>query len=380
MNRPAAERPRRAWRLPVLALSLLALSVLHQSGGVRATPLDEIFDVVPHLLIIVGAIWFGLTGGLACALLTGTCYMSHLLIHQSGDILGEHLDQTLNVAMFLVVGAVTGYLSERQLTAMDRYRSVAAELERSYEELKSRTAELLRAEEHLRRANRLTVVSELTAGLAHEIGNPLGGIKGAAEILADGVDPGGERQRFAGLLLKEVDRLHSVVSRFLDAVRSEESSDERADVGEVLDLALSLCRKAMEEGEIDLETSVDPDLPAVRASPDRLEQVFLNLLLNAIQATPPGGDIRLHAERAGDRVLVRVSDTGQGIDPEVAPRIFDPFFTTRREGTGLGLAITHKILESCGAAVSVESHPPGGSTFTVTLRTAESEPCRPEES
>jgi signal transduction histidine kinase len=350
----------RSWRFLTLAASIVLLAVVHHSGVVQRSPFHQIIDVVPYLLIILGALWFGFFGGITCAVLSSICYTLHLVIEEGG-FSAENLHRVLNILMFIVVGAATGYLAQRRLEAM-------AKLEKSYAELRRKTSELFQAEENLLRVNRLSVMGELTAGLAHEIGNPLGGIKGAAEILADGIGPGDKKHRFAKLLLQEVARLDSVVSRFLDAVRPRRTEERRADLGETLEAAVSLSKKALQDGGLKLETEIQHDIPPVSADGHQLIQVFLNLLLNAIQATPRGGRISLRAFRAGDAVKCEVKDSGSGVEPCNLPRLFDPFFTTRPDGTGLGLAITHKILEICGGEIHVESEAGDGATFTVTLR------------
>ncbi|MBI4583532.1 MAG: sensor histidine kinase [Planctomycetes bacterium] len=357
----------RSWRLLSLVAIILALTLVHQSGVIQHSPFHQILDIVPYLPIILGAIWFGLPGGIACAVLTSLCYTTHLYFHEGGSFLGANLHRTLNILMFPIIGVVTGYLSQKQLEAMARYQKIAAELERSYAQLREKTEELFRNEEHLQRAARLSALGELTTGLAHEIGNPLGGIKGVAEILADGLGPGEPKHRFARLLLKEVKQLDAVVSRFLDFARPTEETLSTADVKEAMQLVASLCTQALKQGQISIDLKVEDDLPPVAASLHQLQQVFLNLLLNAIQATPPGGVIILRAHRQDDVVECVVKDNGRGIPPENLPRLFDPFFTTRPGGTGLGLAISHRIIEGCRGRISVESSPGQGAAFTVTL-------------
>lgn len=357
----------RSWRLPVLAAMILTLTFVHQAGVVEAQRFHQILNIVPYLPIILGALWFGLLGGIICALLTSVCYVTHLVIHEGGRLFDENLDRTLNILMFNVVGVVTGYLAQRQFEAIARHRKLARELEKSYAELRKKTEELFRSEEHLERASRLSALGELKAGLAHEIGNPLGGIKGAAEILADGLDPGDQKHRFARLLLQEVARLDSVVSRFLDWVRPSEASERCSDLRQVLDAVISLCQQALKSSRLELRLELEDSLPAVTGDPKELQQVFLNLLLNAIHATPPGGWISIRARRTDDGVECQVADSGCGIPPEHVPRLFDPFFTTRPGGTGLGLAITQRILQSCRGRIDVASQPGEGAMFTVTL-------------
>jgi signal transduction histidine kinase len=357
----------RSWRLLTLVAIILTLTFVHQSGSIQQSPFHQILDILPYVPIILGALWFGLPGGLTCSILTSICYVTHLYFEEGGDLLGANLYRTLNILMFPVIGVVTGYLAQKQLAATAGYRKLAAELEKSYGELRMKTKALFENEEHLERANRLSALGELTAGLAHEIGNPLGGIKGAAEILADGLPPGDPKERFARLLLKEVTRLDAVVSRFLACARPPEEAEETANVQETFEEVASLCGQALKQGRLGLVLGVEDHLPPIAANPHQIQQVFLNLLLNAIQATPPGGRVHLRARQCDGEVECAVQDDGRGILPEDLPRLFDPFFTTKPDGTGLGLAITRRIVETCRGRISVESRPGQGATFTVTL-------------
>jgi nitrogen-specific signal transduction histidine kinase len=291
---------------------IVTLTLVHQLGVVQNSPLHQVLDIVPYLPIILGAIWFGLPGGVTCSLLTSTCYLTHLYWHEGGQFYGENFPRTLNILMFPVIGVVTGYLAQRQLEAMARCRKVAEELESSYAELREKTEALFRNEEHLQRASRLSALGELTAGLAHEIGNPLGGIKGAAEILADGLVPPDPKANFARLLLKEVERLDTVVARFLDCARPRVEDGGVADVEEVLQSVTSLCGQAVKQGQLKLEVKVSADLPAVAASAHQLQQVFLNLFLNAIQATPPAGASCYKPSVTAMRSRSRSRTTGAG--------------------------------------------------------------------
>jgi two-component system sensor histidine kinase HydH len=363
----------RSWRFVSLTAAVVALTFVHQLSGVHSSRFHQVLDVVPYVLIMLGALWYGLPGAIICAALTSTCYTLHLVIQEGGGLDGGglfsvHFHRTLNIFMYLLVGVFTGILGQRQIDALRRHRAVAQQLTESYAELRAKTEELFRVEEHIQRANRLCVAGELAAGLAHEIGNPLGGIKGAAEIIADRVQRASEEGRFTSLLLAEVDRLDGVVSRFLEFVRPPSDTLEHARLSDVLDSILSLLDKTLGKQSIDLRLEIDDaELSEVAAAPQQLYQVFLNLLLNAIQATPVGGSIGIRARSIEGGVECSVSDTGHGIAPEDLPRIFEPFFSRRPGGTGLGLAITSKIVDSCGGRIEVSSEPGHGATFRVTL-------------
>lgn len=362
----------RSWKIWVFLGSVILLALVHQISGVQTSRFHQVLDVAPYIFIMAGGFWFGFSGALATSVLTSICYTAHLVLQEDGDLFHhDYFHRTLNIFMYLIVGLFTGILAERQLAALRKHKSLAAELDESYRELRKRTEELFRAQEGIQRANRLSVVGELSAGLAHEIGNPLGGIKGAAEILADKIDPETEEGRFVGLVLKEVSRLDEVVSRFLQSVRIDDAGVEEANLREVLDSVLTLSRQRIEAQGLEIRLNLEEGLPRVNADTGQLRQVFLNLLLNAMQATAEGGTIEMTARSIGSMIECAVSDSGTGIPAEDLPRIFDPFFTRRVGGTGLGLAITYKIVEACGGEIDVESEVGRGTKVRVNLPAGE---------
>jgi signal transduction histidine kinase len=202
--------------------------------------------------------------------------------------------------------------------------------------------------------------------MAHEIRNPLGSIRGTAEILREGIDPADRRYEFAGILIKEVDRLNRVVQDFLDFARPAPVERGRVDINEALKELLVLTRQQTVKSGVRVELRPGA-LPKVPGNREQLKQAFLNLLLNALQAMPAGGLLTITTTPLDGEVQVRFADTGQGIPPESLEKIFNPFFTTRHEGTGLGLAITHRIVQGHGGRIEVVSRIGEGTTFTMVL-------------
>jgi signal transduction histidine kinase len=202
--------------------------------------------------------------------------------------------------------------------------------------------------------------------MAHEIRNPLGSIRGTAEILKDGIDPADRRYEFAQILIKEVDRLNRVVQDFLDFSRPASPRRESFDVLEVLRDVLTLTRQPALKNQVRIVFEEDK-IPMLPGDREQLKQAFLNLVLNALQAMPEGGTLSLSAQADDDEIRIRFADTGQGILGDNLNRIFNPFFTTRSEGTGLGLAITHRIIQGHGGRIDVDSRPGEGTVFTLHL-------------
>jgi signal transduction histidine kinase len=236
--------------------------------------------------------------------------------------------------------------------------------------------------EKIRERDRLAVLGEMAAGMAHEIRNPLGAIKGAAQYL-DPTSVGEEAAEFLKIIVEETDRLNLVVNQFLDYARPFQSLMEPTDVNQVVSQTTKLIPPELEDRKIDLKLELQRKVPLVKASAQQLTQVLLNLLNNALDSMPQGGTLTVRTRtrsaeigppsRPGrwvHAVEIRVIDTGCGISPDVLERVFVPFFTTKEKGTGLGLAISQRIIEHHGGEIRVRSTQGVGSTFTIVLPVA----------
>jgi signal transduction histidine kinase len=208
----------------------------------------------------------------------------------------------------------------------------------------------------------------MAAVLAHEIRNPLGSIRGTAEILKDDYPPGEPKHEFIEIQIKETERLNRVVEEFLRMARPQQKAEmARTPLREELETIVTLtAADAGERGVVLKLSQTDTDL-AVRGDGEKLRQAFLNIVINALQSTPAGGHVAIDASRTGSMCTIRCSDTGPGMDGETLARIFDPFFTTKPDGTGLGLPITKKIIEGHGGTIEVESRIGTGTTVIVRL-------------
>jgi two-component system sensor histidine kinase HydH len=240
-------------------------------------------------------------------------------------------------------------------------------------------------EEELRRSERLAALGKMAAGVAHELRNPLSSIKGLAILLRSRFQevvpasslapatPGSSCSvknndlETADILVQEVERLNRSIGELLDYARPQKLIKEDVYPEEVVQKAVSLIRMDAESVGVKVEIQAENGLPVVQADQDKLNQVFLNLFLNSIQAMEHGGRLDIRVAVQGKNVLFTVKDTGYGVSKEDLPRIFDPYFTTKPEGTGLGLAMSVKIIEEHGGTVTVESEPDVGTTVVVSL-------------
>jgi two-component system NtrC family sensor kinase len=255
---------------------------------------------------------------------------------------------------------------ERLASAFDEER---ARLAAKVEELTQANHALAEARESLLRSEKLATVGRLAAGLAHEVGNPLGAIAGYVEPPPDLADA---LERI-GAAAQRIDR---TVRDLLDFARPTAPALAPIDLGAALDASLRLARMQARFRGVEVETALEPGLPRVLADEHHLAQVLLNLLLNAGDAMGGGGRMRLTArgerDRGGGIVVLDVEDAGPGIPPADLPRLFDPFFTTKEpgQGTGLGLAISHRIMESFGGDIAARNGASGGAVFTLRFRAA----------
>ncbi len=233
--------------------------------------------------------------------------------------------------------------------------------------------------EQLIRAERLASIGELAASVAHEIKNPLAGISGAMQVLADDFPKGDPRRGITEQILHQCERMDKTIRDLLNYAQPLAGEPSPVDVNEILDRACFIALPNPARTNVRVLRDFAAGLPRTMADGKHLEQAFLNLILNATQAMPAGGDLALRTvlrdepEAEGGRRLIvaTVADTGVGIPAAIREKIFSPFYTTRTQGTGLGLSITRKIIEQGGGTIAVESTPGAGTIFTIRIPVVE---------
>ncbi len=276
---------------------------------------------------------------------------------------------------FLALESLAGILAT-VVTSADQYQrlqSTVSQLRAMQVELHSRMEAQRSAENRLIQAAKLAAVGEMAAGIAHELNNPLTSVTGFSELVMDDLPEQSDAYRDMQLVLKEARRARDVVRRLLDFSRQSESVRSSASLNEVVEDVVALSRHLLRTNGVELTVTLQPDLPWVTMDGNQMKQVLLNLVHNALQAMPEGGEMEIQSavavrnDRKGVTVLVR--DTGVGISTADQARIFEPFYTTKgdRGGTGLGLSVTYGIVTDHGGQIDVDSKPGIGSTFTVWL-------------
>ncbi len=213
-------------RIVLLVIFVTGISVLHYVTPLSLPMLHDIYQRLYYIPIIMAAFWFGLRGGVGCALIVSVAYAPHLLF-QWGEHIEMELEKYLEILLYNVVGGVTGLLSQRERMRAYQVQQTALGLERSYEKLSTQSERITEMEGQLRKAERLSTIGELAAVLAHEIRNPLGSIQGTAEILKDDFQPGDRKYEFLEIMVKESKRLNNVVEDFLRLATAAAGFDRR---------------------------------------------------------------------------------------------------------------------------------------------------------
>ncbi len=302
---------------------------------------------------------------------------------------GEEREALLLIVRVLEVlngSVVLAILGEEQLLGMlvlrderlrEAYSSEEIELFRGVAASIGVTLQNSQIYERMKERDRLAALGQMAAGLAHEIRNPLGSIKGAAQYLQplEGQKADASTREFLDIIVEEVDRLNKIVSQFLDYARPYRGDQSPLDVNDVVRKTINLIEKERGGSRVEIAMNLLEGLPPVRADAQQLRQVFLNLTINAFDAMAQGGrlqvstSLRRSTRRGASAAFleIRFRDDGAGIPPADLRNLFIPFFTTKEKGTGLGLPISQRIIENHGGTIEVRSQPGAGSTFTVLL-------------
>ncbi|HUA85304.1 MAG TPA: ATP-binding protein [Bryobacteraceae bacterium] len=332
-------------------------------------PINSSYWFFLFLPVVSAASTFGLLGSALVAIIAAAENASLLIwlwvfnrIFPDPIAFGRdgQFELVLRYASLFLVSYATHQLAKGKREEATKYQLAAEQLAAANRSLKE-------AEAQVRRSERLAALGQLTAGLAHELRNPMGTMKTSAELLARNVEKENEIAReMAGYIKEEVDRTNSLITRFLDFARPQSLRLVEGDLAAMLDHVIERFERE-KRSNISVYKNYSPDIPPVAFDAELIERVILNLITNAAQASPPGGVVTVKTRLAGEMAEIAVIDRGSGIEPKNLESIFNPFFTTKAEGVGLGLAICSKIVDEHGGQIKVESTPGEGSVFHVFL-------------
>ena len=341
---------RRELRLSDLALPLgivasIALASLLHYETVDVHPLlHEVTQRLYYLPIVYAAWRYGLPGGLAGGSIAVLFFLPHLKLHLHEPEV--YHNQTAEMILFLLIGSVVGILSSAQKRERRRYEQ---------------------AVDQLMLSDRLASLGQLSAGLVHEVRNPLASIKGAAEALDPEIPRGSRKREFLDAITSETDRLNKLIGEFLTFARPRNPELLPTRPNTVIRSVQSLVSKEAERLRLSLIAKPDDGVPEILMDGEQVKQALLNLVINAMHATPPGGSIELSTSFSDASVMMRVKDSGFGVPASIRDKLFTPFVTTKEGGTGLGLAIAFRLIEQHGGTIEVSDASSGGAIFEIVL-------------
>ena len=345
-----------------IAASIVCIGMVRQLVPHTAILLHNILQNLYVLPIVIAALYRGWRGGLFAAIFSGVCdtlFTLGTLVAQ-GSIQDHLASQSAEAVDFILVGLVAGILADRQREQKKTLQKTTKQLGLVYKELQENF-------ERMKRAERLYAIGQLSAGLAHEIRNPLASLSGAIGILRRNPSAAEKRSECLDIMDKECQRLNNLLTSFLDYAKPRPPKLLEIDIPSVLDSVIGLVSHTLDQKSIALRKETALQLPVLECDPELLKQVLVNLLINAIQASSDGGEILLQARIRGSDLLIQVRDQGSGVSAEDLDKIFDPFFTTKENGTGLGLSVAYQIIEQLGGTLTAERNSDRGMTFSVLL-------------
>ena len=233
--------------------------------------------------------------------------------------------------------------------------------------VREKSSELAQAHKEIVQAEKLAALGHISAGMVHEIRNPLNSINLFAQILlsAEGLDE--ENQGYVYKITQEVERIDGILMQMLASSPGDENKQKWVDFAEIIDKVLNNYQTRINQHKIKLELNIDRQVPLIRADFLEVEQIFTNLIGNSLYEMQGGGILTISLQADAEKLSVMVADTGPGIPHENIPRIFDPFFTTKEKGTGFGLSVVLRVVKSCGGKIHVDSSPGAGACFTIEL-------------
>lgn len=351
--------PQRRSRSLAIVIAVAVVSTLHYTTSPSLPMWHEIYQHLYYLPVVVAAYWFGVTGGIFTAAGASIVYLPHIWA-TSGNDMDHAVSQYADIVMFHVVAVAVGLLASAQRRVVSQHRETSLSLERAHRDL-------LASQDHVRRSERLSAMGQVAAGLAHEIRNPLAGMKGALDIIASRAASGTPEAEFTGLAATELARLDRLVAEFLSFAKPRDPELRVAPLAPIVDHVLALVQPEAARRGVNLGVPVVDRAVSAEVDEEQITQVLVNVVLNAIQATPSGQRVEVTLATDARWAVIDVGDQGRGIAPDDLARIFEPFFSTRTRGTGLGLAISQRIVLSHQGTIRILDTSPAGTVVRISL-------------
>jgi signal transduction histidine kinase len=363
-GRLVAWSPKRGPAYAVILKILLATLLIDHSGDLG---INSNYYPIYYLPIVTAALYFGPIGTLVWTSLTSLAYCAFLIpALEEYEFTAEGAgDLAIRILFFYVAAVIVNRFAVENRRQVHKYQELSEQLEETNRQLR-------RAEADARRSERLAALGQLSAGLAHEIRNPLGVIKGSAEMLSQKIEASNPlASELAGYIGSEVNRLNSLVTRFLDFARPSRLELRSTQLSAIVNHVLESVQNQFPEAHVTVHRQYAPGTPDVLVDAELCEQIFVNLITNAYQAMDGRGRLRIaiapESQNGRLGVGVVVEDSGPGVPAESREQIFNPFFTSKKDGVGLGLSIVAKIVDDHRGTIRLESPPGQGARFRVFL-------------
>jgi signal transduction histidine kinase len=344
----------------ILAL-ILVVSIFHYETSTEYRYLHEIYQRAYYIPILLAAYWYGPLRGVLAAFFASALYIGHIQSDWT-QLPVYSFNQYAEIFLYHALALIIGFLAKK-----DRQHRLS--LEKTSEELSEAYQKLQNTFEQLKKADRLAALGQLSAGMAHEIRNPLGSIKGSIEILEKEIPPEHTKYEFVAIIKEEVTRLNSLVESFLKFARPPKPRLQPTSINDLVETTLILIKKRAQEGKIKIRKELDSNLPLIDLDRDQIRQVLLNVILNSSDSMPDGGSLTIQTQVGSptQTVSIDIIDSGAGIGDEELDHIFDPFFTTKSQGTGLGLSISYQLIQNHGGTITAHKNKVNGLTFHIEL-------------
>jgi two-component system sensor histidine kinase HydH len=325
-------------KIAALVILILGITCLHYLTNLGWHRQHIFYRDLYFFPIFLAGFWFGLKGALMASLSVTAFYLPFTIVYWS-NFSPNDFNNVMQMILFNVVAVIIGLLVDRQKAENER----------------------------LREAENLATMGKACSALAHDIKTPLVAIGGFSRLVQKKLSEGDPNREKLEIVVRETERLENMLKEVLDFSRPLELKKEKEDVNRVVEQALSMVEEVARGQKVKLENRPSPGLPEASVDKMRMEQVMINLLVNAIQATPEGGTVSVSTSLNRDSVGIHVSDCGCGIPDENKQKIFIPFFSTKKEGSGMGLPIVKKVVEAHRGRLEIENNAKGGVTFTVMI-------------
>ncbi|MFH2126329.1 MAG: ATP-binding protein [Pseudomonadota bacterium] len=325
-------------RLPLVLLLVALICWLHFRLGPDKAVASVFLQDFYFLPIILSGFWWGPWIGLIMALVVSALYAPYVVLvhHLTPPTITAAITQ---MVLFLAVGLLVGWLRRRE---------------------QAHEAQALRAEN-------LAAVGRAVASVAHDMKTPLMAIGGFTAQVKRNLEPGCPEEHKLEVVIEQTARLEGMVKEMLDFSRPLELHRQSLDLKDLAGRTMEVAASLAEQHQVRLTSDLEEGLPLVEADPERLQEALINLLNNAVQASPAQGEVSLSAWRQGEEVVLAVSDHGPGVSPAQRQHLFTPFYTTKKEGTGLGLPVVHKVAEAHGGRLEIGDNHPHGAVFRLVL-------------